>query len=110
MGELGAGAGPAVGDWSLWLEIWVRALRDQGARATREALDRRWRSALREVITEGVKSGEFISADPEAATVRLASLMDGLAIQLALADPDMTPARMSELWLAAASLELGTKI
>ena len=110
MGELGAGAGPAVGDWSLWLEIWVRALRDQGARATREALDRRWRSALRDVITDGVKSGEFTSADPEAATVRLASLMDGLAIQLALADPDMTPARMSELWLAAASLELGTVI
>jgi AcrR family transcriptional regulator len=110
MGELGAGAGPAVGDWSLWLEIWVRALHDQGARATREALDRRWRSALRDVITEGVTSGEFTSADPEAATVRLASLMDGLAIQLALADPDMTPARMSELWLAAASLELGTQI
>ena len=43
MAEMGAGSGPAVGDWALWLEIWVRALRDPGARATREQLDRRWR-------------------------------------------------------------------
>ncbi len=102
-----SGNGPAVGDWRLWLEIWVRALRDDGARATREALDRRWRTALREVIDEGVASGDFHPVDAASSTVRLASLMDGLAIQLALADPDMTPARMTELWLVAASLELG---
>ena len=107
MAERGAGSGPAVGDWGLWLEIWVRALRDAGARQTREALDRRWRAALREVIDQGVASGAFHPKDADASTVRLASLMDGLAIQLALADPDMTPARMTELWLAAASLELG---
>jgi AcrR family transcriptional regulator len=103
----GSGNGPAVGDWRLWLEIWVRALRDDGARATREALDRRWRTALREVIDEGVATGDFHPVDAASSTVRLASLMDGLAIQLALADPDMTPARMTELWLEAASLELG---
>jgi AcrR family transcriptional regulator len=110
MGELGAGAGPAVGDWSLWLEIWVRALRDDGARLTREALDSRWRSALREVIDEGVASGEFAPRDAEATTTRLASLMDGLAIQLALADPGMTPTRMRDLWLESASLELAAEI
>jgi AcrR family transcriptional regulator len=110
MGELGAGAGPAVGDWSLWLEIWVRALRDEHARATREALDTRWRTALREVIVEGVSAGVFAAPDVEAATTRLASLMDGLAIQLALADPGMTPARMRDLWLESASLELGAAI
>lgn len=110
MGERAAEAGPAVGDWSLWLEIWVRALRDVGARATREALDRRWRTALREVIDGGIATGEFQPVDAEAATVRLASLMDGLAIQLALADPDMSSERMRDLWLAAASLELGAEI
>jgi AcrR family transcriptional regulator len=102
-----SGNGPAVGDWRLWLEIWVRALRDDGARATREALDRRWRTALREVIDGGVATGDFHPVDAASSTVRLASLMDGLAIQLALADPDMTPARMTELWLESASLELG---
>jgi TetR/AcrR family transcriptional repressor of bet genes len=110
MGELGAGFGPAVGDWALWLEIWVRALRHEGARATRESLDRRWRTALREVIDEGIATGDFRPVDSAATTVRLASLMDGLAIQLALADPDMTPTRMAELWLGSASLELGASI
>jgi AcrR family transcriptional regulator len=106
MAELAAGSGPAVGDWALWLEIWVRALRHDAARATREQLDRRWRGALREVIDEGVTSGVFRPADPDDTTTRLASLMDGLAIQLALDDPDMTSERMSSLWLEAAALEL----
>ena len=34
--------------------------------------------------------------------------MDGLAIQLALGDPGMTPERMARLWLDAAALELRT--
>jgi AcrR family transcriptional regulator len=107
MAELAAGSGPAVGDWTLWLELWVRALRDDAARAARESLDRRWRAALRTVIVEGAGSGLFRPADVAASTLRLSSLMDGLAIQLALADPGMTPARFRRLWLDAAALELG---
>lgn len=107
MARLGAGSGPAVGDWTLWLELWVRALRDETARAARESLDGRWRSALREVIDEGTATGTFAPGDPAASTVRLACLMDGLAIQLALNDPGMTPARFRRYWLDAAALELG---
>lgn len=106
MADLGAGMGPAVGDWRLWLELWVRALHDPGARETRESLDRRWRTSLREVISEGVAAGDFAPADAEAAVIRLASLMDGLAIQLALDDPDMTTQRLADLWWDAAILEL----
>lgn len=106
MGDLGAGLGPAMGDWRLWLELWVRALHDPGARETRESLDRRWRAALRGVIEEGIASGDFSPADADAAATRLASLMDGLAIQLALDDPDMSPERLIALWWAAAVLEL----
>ena len=106
--ELAAGSGPAVGDWTLWLELWVRALRDDSARTARESLDRRWRAALREVIAEGVADGDFRPQDVEDATIRLACLMDGLAIQLALEDPGMTPDRFRELWLEAARRELAT--
>lgn len=107
MADLGAGQGPAVGDWRLWLELWVRALHDHDARETREALDRRWRAALRDVIAEGTVSGEFSPPDADASAIRLASLMDGLAIQLALEDPDMTSQRLADLWWEAAALELG---
>jgi hypothetical protein len=89
------------------LELWVRALRDDTARAARLTLDRRWRGALREVIAAGMASGDFRPADPAASTLRLASLMDGLAIQLALEDPGMTPARFRRLWLDGAAIELG---
>lgn len=107
MAELAAGAGPAVGDWRLWLELWVRALHDPGAAEVRESLDRRWRSVLSEVIAEGTALGEFHPADPAAAVMRLASLLDGLAIQLALGDAEMTPDRLAGLWWQAAVLELG---
>ena len=107
MAELGSGYGPAVGDWKLWLELWVRALRDDDARATRESLDGRWRAALSDVINEGVATGDFSPPNPADAALRLASLMDGLAIQLALDDPSMTPTRFRDLWLDSAALELG---
>lgn len=106
MAELAAGYGPAVGDWVLWLELWVRALRDPEARAARESLDQRWRAALTAVVKEGVAGGDFTVADPSTATTRLASLMDGLAIQLALGDPAIDVARFRVLWLGAAALEL----
>jgi AcrR family transcriptional regulator len=106
MARLGAGSGPAVGDWTLWLELWVRALRDDTARAARESLDRRWRAALADVIEEGTADGTFSPPDAAASTVRLACLMDGLAIQLALQDPGMTPVRFRRYWLDAAALEL----
>ncbi len=107
MAELASGYGSAVGDWVLWLELWVRALRDPEARAARESLDQRWRAALAAVVEEGVAGGDFTVVDPSTAITRLASLMDGLAIQLALGDPGIDVARFRELWLGAAALELG---
>jgi AcrR family transcriptional regulator len=105
--DLAASGGPAIGDWVLWMEVWVQALRDEQVRRTREQLDRRWRRTLLDVIEQGHAEGSFRCPDPAAASFRLASLMDGLAVQLALRDPDMNAARMILLWRRAAALELG---
>jgi len=110
LGELGCETGPAVGNWSLWMEVWVRALRDGQARALRRALDARWRQTLRTVIDDGLWEGVFTCADPQAATVRLASLMDGLAVQVALRDQDVPEQQMSALWLTSAAQELGVPV
>jgi AcrR family transcriptional regulator len=107
--ELATGAGPAVGDWTLWLELWVRALRDDDARSARESLDRRWRQALREVIVQGRDDGVFTVRDVATATLRLASLMDGLAIQLVLGEPGVDAARVRKVWLESAAAELGVQ-
>lgn len=104
--DFSAEDGRALGDWALWLEIWVQALRDDTARATREQLDRRLRDTLTAIIVEGVAAGTFTCPEPADAATRLVSLNDGLAVQLALGDPGMSSDRMRQLWLAAAALEL----
>jgi AcrR family transcriptional regulator len=99
--------GPAVGTWALYMEVWVRALRDGGARALRRAVDARWRHTLTELIRTGVAEGSFTCPDPQASALRLAALMDGLAVQAALADMDVPDEEMNRLWLEAAAIELG---
>ena len=74
----------------LWMELWVRALRDPRLAATRERLDRRWRGTIADVIREGQANGEFRSADAEDVALLLGALTDGFAIQLALGDPAVT--------------------
>jgi hypothetical protein len=91
------------------MEVWVQALRDDHVRATREQLDRRWRRTLLRIIEQGIDEGAFTCPDPAAASFRLASLMDGLALQVALRDPDLPATRMIALWRESAALELSIK-
>lgn len=83
---------PAEGDGEtvLWMELWVRALRDPELAKTRERLDRRWRDAIADVIREGQASGEFGGDDADDLALLLGAAMDGFAIQLALGDPAVT--------------------
>lgn len=104
--ELAADSGPALGDWRLWMEVWVRALRDEQTATLRRVMDARWRALLREIVRSGVAEGVFECADPKATAVRLAALMDGLAVQVALGDPSVPRRRMARLWLDAAAAEL----
>jgi AcrR family transcriptional regulator len=78
------------GDTVLWIELWVRALRDPRLAETRERLDRRWRETLADVIREGQATGEFAGADADDVALLLGALMDGFAIQLVLGDPVVT--------------------
>jgi AcrR family transcriptional regulator len=93
---------PADGDYEtvLWMELWLHALRDPGARETRERLDRRWRDAIADVVRDGQARGEFGPADVDDFALVLAALMDGFAIQIALGDPAVTLERVREHCLA----------
>ncbi|HEX5781645.1 MAG TPA: TetR/AcrR family transcriptional regulator [Solirubrobacteraceae bacterium] len=83
---------PAEGDGEtvLWMELWVRALRDPKLAKTRERLDRRWRDAIADVIRDGQATGEFGGDDADDLALLLGAVMDGFAIQLALGDPAVT--------------------
>lgn len=99
------------GDLSLWIELWCRSLHDAAAREQRRRLDLMWRSRISATIAAGQESGEFDRRiDAGSLAIKLAALMDGLSVQTTLRDPDVSPARMLEICVEYAELELGTKL
>ena len=104
------GAGDGDYDAALWMELWARALRDPELAATRAELDGRWRRSIADVVRYGQDRGEFGRADPEEFAVLLASLLDGLAVQIALRDMEVTPDRVRELAVNLAERELGCEL
>jgi len=105
-----AGQGES-GDWTLWLEIWVRARRDPQVRASYPRLDRRQRALIVSIVREGQLAGEFArEADAEDFALDLSAMMDGLGIQVTLGQPDVSRRRMVGRCLELASLELGCEL
>ncbi len=97
-----------LSDWTLWMEVWVRARRDPSVRESYFALDRRQRSLIADIVKDGQRQGEFDeAADAEEFAISLSGLMDGLGVQVTLRQPDVTPERMIERCLALAESELG---
>jgi AcrR family transcriptional regulator len=93
--------------WTLWVELWSRALRNDEAARKREALERRWRNTIAEVVREGQRTGEFGPIDPERFATYLSALMDGLALQVLFGDPAVSGELANEMCLGAAARELG---
>lgn len=98
-------------DWSLWIELWARSLHDAPARRARQRLDDLWQSTLEDVIGAGQAAGEF-AADLDAARIAaiLAALMDGLGVQVTLADPSVGPQRMLAIAVEVAEAQLGVRL
>src|SRR6478672_7744472 len=56
--EISLGPG-GLNDWTLWMEVWVRARRDETVRRNYFKLDRRQRGLIADIVREGQASGEF---------------------------------------------------
>jgi AcrR family transcriptional regulator len=104
--------GPSgLSDWTLWMEIWVRARRDPSVRRSYFRLDRRQRKLIADIVRDGQAAQEFRpEADPDDFALALSGLMDGLGVQATLGQPDVKPRRMVERCLALASSELGFEL
>jgi AcrR family transcriptional regulator len=93
----------ADNDFALWMELWTWALRDADLRAARERFDSRWRATIEAVVADGVATGEFgATVDPSQTALAIAALIDGLTVQAALGDPEVSVARLTETVLASA--------
>jgi len=100
-----------LSDWTLWMEIWVRARRDESVRESYFELDRRQRKLIADIVRDGQAAGEFSAdADADAFAIALSGLMDGLGVQVTLGQPDVAPERMIAICLALASTELGCEL
>jgi hypothetical protein len=103
--------GSTSDDWMdeyiLWLDLWARSPRDPEVAKNREILDRRWRTAIVDIVRDGQAAGEFKPVDAEDFALLLASLVDGLAIQVVLGDPEVSVDRMRKMCLRVTASELG---
>jgi AcrR family transcriptional regulator len=100
-----------VSDYTLWMEMWVRARRDPTVRGNYFRLNRRERRLIAEIVRGGQADGEFSrDVDPDDFALALSALMDGLGVQVTLGQPDVSPKRMVERCLAFASTELGCEL
>ena len=95
-------------EWALWIEIWVRALRDPALAKEAEVLDRRWRQSIADIIRSGRETGEFPDgSDPEELGMQLSALIDGMAIQVLMNAPQMTPQAMKLMCMDVAAKLIG---
>jgi AcrR family transcriptional regulator len=80
-------------DWVLWVELWLRAVRDPSLRPVATQLYERYRSWLASGVQAGVDSGEFRPCDPDVVADHAMALLDGFGIRAMLGDPSMDVAR-----------------
>jgi AcrR family transcriptional regulator len=92
----------------LWLDLWALSPRNPGVAAVRRKFDERWREAISATVISGQDAGEFdTSADAGEFAVTLSALLDGMAVQIALEDPDVPPSRAYDLAMRYAAGQLG---
>ena len=95
-------------EWALWIEIWVRALRDPAVAKEAEVLDRRWRQSIADIIRSGRETGEFPDGDdPDELGLQLGALIDGMAIQVLMNATHVTPQAMKDMCMEVAAKLIG---
>jgi hypothetical protein len=93
-------------EWVLWLDLWARAAHKPDVARDRQAMDQRWRATIAEIVRQGQAAGEFAPVDAAAFALRLAALIDGLAVLVVLKDPEVTRERMFDLCMGTCAGEL----
>jgi AcrR family transcriptional regulator len=100
--------GPQEREWVLWVELWLRAVREPALRGVAARLYGRYRDWLAGLIRAGIESGEFSpDADPEALADLAMALLDGTGIRALIDDPEMDIEKARALVAERLAAELG---
>jgi AcrR family transcriptional regulator len=99
--------GDVPGSWGLWFDLWAQAFRHPEVKQDRVELDARWRAMIVDVVKAGQADGDIGRLDVHAFAFTFAALLDGLSIQVALADPEIDSAKAYKIAMRFAERELG---
>jgi AcrR family transcriptional regulator len=102
--------GRLEGEWVLWVELWLRAVRHPGLQDVAHELYARLHEWFADAIGDGVARGEFEVDDVDAAADVLLGAIDGIGVRVLARDPALPLERARELLLALASREVGAKL
>ena len=95
-------------EWVLWVELWLRAVREPALRPVAARLYGRYRDWVAGLIRAGVESGEFrADADPEALANLAMALLDGTGVRALIQDPAMEVESARMLVARQLAAELG---
>jgi AcrR family transcriptional regulator len=100
--------GPQEREWVLWVELWLRAVRDEELRPVAADLYRRYRDWMASFIEAGIASGEFdAGAGAEATADAAMALLDGVGVRALIGDPAMDAERGRTLVAEELAARLG---
>ncbi len=93
--------------WDIWLDFWAQAARNAEVGSVRQKSDERWRELISSIVVLGQETGEFQGVEPHSFAICLSSLLDGLAIQIALEDSEVDPVTAFGLGMQFVAGQLG---
>ena len=97
-------------EWVLWVELWLRAVREPGLRPVAARMYERYRAWMSDVISTGVESGEFAaSLDVSRVADVAVALLDGAGVRALFDDPGMDVEGARTLVATALAAELGVE-
>jgi len=95
-------------EWVLWVELWLRAVREPALRPVAARLYGRYRDWVAGLIRAGMETGEFRDdADPEALADLAMALLDGTGVRALIQDPAMEVESARALVARQLAAELG---
>jgi AcrR family transcriptional regulator len=102
--------GEVTGAWGLWLDVWATAFRHSEVAEGRLEQDHKWRELIERILREAIDAGEItLDVDARRFVLTFTTLLDGLATQVALRDPDVTPALAYDIAIEYAEQQLGVR-
>jgi AcrR family transcriptional regulator len=99
--------GEVNGAWGLWLDVWATAFRHDEVGEARIGQDRKWRDLVEQMLRDGQASGEVGDIDVRRFALTFTMLLDGIATQVALRDPEITPDLAYDIAVEYAEEKLG---